>query len=175
MRLPSAVWAEEFRASQIGLRWKYSKTCILKVISWFWLIGKASYLINRKRMRLFIYWPNWFKHYVMHNLSLNLTWNALEAYNEKHLLLATTWGGPNCAISSKGDTVTSALIHKRSVMHVNQIRIIFQRGWPVRNCSHWYLVDCGDMGAISVHCWGCLTRPLYPSVISARALPSDRC
>lgn len=33
------------------------------------------------------------------------------------------------------------------------------RGWSMRNCSHWYLVDCEDVGTITVHCRGCLTSP----------------
>lgn len=43
------------------------------------------------------------------------------------------------------------------------------RGRPVRNYSRWYLVDCEDTGAITVHCRGCLTSPCSPESLAYAA------
>lgn len=89
-RLPSTMWAEELRTSQIRLRWKYHKTCILKVVSWFWLTVTTRYFIIWyiwKSMRFFVTIR---LIYVFTILSLNLSLNDLEACDKEHLLLTTT-------------------------------------------------------------------------------------
>lgn len=91
MLLPSTMW-DELWTSQIRLRWKYYKTYIVKMVSWFWLTATNWFLSESikachiDQISLIMSWP--FQ-----------TWSwveMMEIWNENHLHLSAKWAGSNC-------------------------------------------------------------------------------
>lgn len=92
MLLPSTMW-DELWTSQIRLRWKYYKTSIMKLVSWFWLTATDWFFIWKYKC---LSYRSKQSNYVLAVSNLRLSWNDLEIWNEKHWHLSAKWGRSNC-------------------------------------------------------------------------------